>query len=1646
MGTKKAARKKKATGAGAGGGKAAFGGPRYQAEVAAFFSVFMLAERAAVPVWALPANTTISAVRCETDQAIDDVLLLLANGGFVYIQAKTTVSLSDKADSPLRAAIDQFTRQYLHASGLTGQGVWDRPLDERDRFVLVTRSKSGSPVCDTAAELLDRLRDLDESQPMSAAARTKEEQRALAILVGHVGASWHAATGTAATDDDVRRVLSYTHIETLDTAPAEQHEREARQRLRDDVLDDPTQDAMAWTIVTHAAETASGAQSGLTRGALEARLMGDHVGLKHLRSYEHDVDVLRQRSEHSRAILFAFSTLPVSAGPVHIPRTAAAALAQVADDSSLLVIGEPGAGKSGALHDLYVQRRDASKSVILLIADDVHAPSIGTLQSDLHLDHPLLDVLRNWRNVEPGLLIVDALDSQRSSGTSTTLRRVIAAIQQEQLNWHVVASIRTFDLRRGAELQKLFRGATATPVPPELREPEFAEYRHLRVPRLTDAELAHVAAAAPPLGVFIASAPPRLADLLRVPFNLSLLAQLLDMGAGASDLANVRTQLDLLNLYWDHRVVRDGVGADARERTVRRICEAMIAQRRLRVSRAQAVDVAEGDALHELLQDHVLTEPTTASGQPDASEIAFGHHVLFDYAVARLVCRRSAPEFAALLMNRSLPLVVWPSLMMHFHYEWHRDPSRSVFWNTVFTIFEHAGIPTLSRIIGPMAAAELATAIDDLAPLVAALTGPDATRRATAAKVLQFVVMAVHAGSRPILGPDAGPWADLAAAAGAIGDPVAMYPVANLLHRAVEQENALSSAERAQYGSAARALLAFSWSDPRYRGLVRLAIMSVARTYETDPAAARMLLERVLDPARLPDVGYEEIPQLAREVERLIPIDASFVTAVYRTAFGYEETSKEATSLSDSAILGMTSHRRQDYQGAFYSLGRAFPAFLKANPQEATRALIGAVEGDEAQQTRHGEPEEASFDVAGRTAHVRTDYSRIRDAASDDLRSMLSVFEKAVASGATEGTDLPREIFDVLVQQNRLAAVWRRFLLAAKAAPAALKEFAIPLLTSTNVLRLDDIYSAAFEVMPALMPVLTPSEREAVERAILAIPEGVPAEEAEYAAHRRDRLAKVLPVDLLVTDEMIALRAPVGVQAQDETDDEPSVRTGWRGSLHDRDMERLPRDVRAVLDPLEKLAMQYRNSAPPPAECARLLEAVDAARAFIDGHPDLDPALRRQLESEIASGGRAIAHNTELSSDDPIYQRARDLLLAVSESDDPSLDPQHELQWDTEHPSLSQGARAIAAEGFVWLAHRAAAAKDEEVLAAIERLSADPVASVRSHIIADAQVLAESAQDLAWKILDRTRDNEERLAVAAQSLRPLGWLQRRDRNRSVQHASTIFRRFATPRPPELIARVVTDFLRDLYIYADDADARAWLDEVITGADPEILDDAVHGIRDAFVSDEGEPDEAAALRQRTIQFARDVLAVSAAAVRAAVSRPDFRTTPLPEAELKVVQNHARVIAGIATEVEFACGKPAKDDAPLPPDVAQRRARIVPRFLEESRELIDELIDVGLVPASHSVLDALEDFIDLDPRGTFLRIVALLRRAAELGYPQEHLGMSAVVSIVERYLADYRDLLESDDACRDGVVQILDLFIEAGWPEALRLSFRLGDLFR
>ena len=123
----------------------------------------------------------------------------------------------------------------------------------------------------------------------------------------------------------------------------------------------------------------------------------------------------------------------------------------------------------------------------------------------------------------------------------------------------------------------------------------------MNVRKLTDNELGEVQAKSTELAALLGQATAELRDLLRVPFNLRLLAELLGTGFGIDQLTPIRTQLELFDKYWRYRVLgTDGEG-DARESIVRRACEAMTAARVLHVDRAQLAEPAGSQALSDLL-------------------------------------------------------------------------------------------------------------------------------------------------------------------------------------------------------------------------------------------------------------------------------------------------------------------------------------------------------------------------------------------------------------------------------------------------------------------------------------------------------------------------------------------------------------------------------------------------------------------------------------------------------------------------------------------------------------------------------------------------------------------------------------------------------------------------------------------------------------------------------------------------------------------------------------------------------------------------------------------------------------------------------------------------------------------------------------
>jgi hypothetical protein len=288
---------------------------------------------------------------------------------------------------------------------------------------------------------------------------------------------------------------------------------------------------------------------------------------------------------------------------------------------------------------------------VFLPVNLLNVDTFAGLQAELGIQHDLVEVLANWPSSAPGFLLLDALDAARKPETQKLLREVVGRILRiEDSRWNIIASVRKYDLRQGTEWSTMFRGSPPIPAYADL---EFRHVRHVSVGRLTDSEVSQIAGAFTPLDQLYRHASEKLRDLLQNIFNLHLLAELLHDGVAGSDLSAITTQSELLDRYWRHQIRRDDGKHDAREAALAAVVDDMISDQVLRVLRVDIRPKIDADALVDLERWGIL-RAEEQGGRPNEDVLLFTHHLLFDYAVARLVFLRGrdAARLVALLRER----------------------------------------------------------------------------------------------------------------------------------------------------------------------------------------------------------------------------------------------------------------------------------------------------------------------------------------------------------------------------------------------------------------------------------------------------------------------------------------------------------------------------------------------------------------------------------------------------------------------------------------------------------------------------------------------------------------------------------------------------------------------------------------------------------------------------------------------------------------------------------------------------------------------------------------------------------------------------------------------------------------------------------
>jgi hypothetical protein len=974
-----------------GGGNATAAGVTFQGWVGALFAAAGMAQRPLDERLGL-GNEQLAAFRFETEAPVDDVLITTSASGNLFFQAKNTLSLSTGLTSELGKTAEQMVRQWRACEAGDGSKGWDRSIDPNlDRFVIAVGADTPDTVAAHLATALSRRRALATTE-----VTPKTQTDALTKFSDLLKAAWRKIYDSEPSDAQITAILDVVVVLRFDFAGADL--AFGTEVLGSGLAQSPTARSAFGTLAS-ICESCMKDRTGFNVPQIRRKLEQQGVELLAPPDYRHDHDRFRAFSQHMRESLKHSAEVRVDqTTSIPVPRRVTEAAALAAAEGSLLIVGEPGAGKTGVVTDLAQRLEAEGKQVLMLAVDRTAISSSDGLRSEIGLEHPIRDVLSEWPGTGAAYLLIDGLDATRGGPSGLVYRNLIAdTIGFPGGRWKVVATVRSFDLQLGHQFKALFSGP---PPDPQRRVSgsDFNNVRHIQVRPWDEDELKLLLDSAPKLRDAIHIGGSRLHELALVPFNTQLLADVLASEVDDAELGSIRNQTELLKLYWSHRV--QAFGSPATE-CLKSTVETMIHEQSLRV-RQDSVRQLHAVALDQMLGSGVLV------AQSNDRFVSFRHNILFDYAASRLFLDpyESASLHNTFLRERGLGLLLSPALGYSLQEAWDSEDSRASFWDVIVLLASDKSLDPVARSVIARASCELPQLTADVRELLARLSDTQASHEALLAMTgaLTILLEDTPLAVRPA------PWAALLEQLSA--SPRFDNIVTFLLDRLLKLPN--DTASFRQFGIAARNLMTRAVATTDLATTQRLAQFSighVAKTFASDAKASRALLERVFEPQRLASLAHTDVPALAHEIKSIAPFDLEFTATIFGAVFAHDVSSRKRTSISPSQIMSMTSDEAQDYDLARYSLSQFFPSYLASNPVAGIEALIRVLEARLTQEDQVIADQVAqTLNTGGHNIRLLEDGSSIwawevESSHPDHIQGMIQAFVKFLRNTSKEDAE-----------------------------------------------------------------------------------------------------------------------------------------------------------------------------------------------------------------------------------------------------------------------------------------------------------------------------------------------------------------------------------------------------------------------------------------------------------------------------------------------------------------------------------------------------------------------------------------------------------------------------------------------------------------
>jgi hypothetical protein len=681
------------------------------------------------------------------------------------------------------------------------------------------------------------------------------------------------------------------------------------------------------------------------------------------------------------------------------------------------------------------------------------------------------------------------------------------------------------------------------------------------------------------------------------------------------------------------------------------------------------------------------------------------------------------------------------------------------------------------------------------------------------------------------------------------------------------------------------------------------------------------------------------------------------------------------------------------------------------------------------------------FSFLGQTAYVIHDTSFIWDERRvyEESLKLLTAAITFVAS-LTDESDVQSSI-RLIGHTAKCAVWWRRLLQLGATDPARYSQPLFELLLTPAIACASETVKEVGDLLGSAYQFYSPEQRIRLEHFILRIPDHFQDERRATVERIRDRLIVCIPSGLLTTGEAISYRAKLDQSGTAPSNEPVATFRTWSEAyttekwLSEQGVAVEKPKTKAVLldaETLEQFHSKYLNTRAPLSAVAAL---IPVARHIFEIVQDesLEPVLQENLWTRLAQFASHAATAFE-SAEGDAYCFVRDVLLICSKHHSPEPTEQDDVNF--RQPSWSPTPRIEATHGLAWLA---LISPESNVLQQIETLLADPVPSVRFLMVSEIFRLSNSAPDYMWSLLAERAIRESHPVVLQSLFQVLGRLL----SGNASKVKEVLRSAQRSAQQFLLSSEVGEAWFDLVVFlcvrSDDAWSKETLNKVFERPFENrkslrsICDSASRWLEphDGKLPQDVELARASSLVSRCLDAA-------GVALRQRESKDDeeIRATLTV---FEIVIRRARFVFDKGNSSE-------EQNVQLKKEVSKKLWPIYRPLVQQVIE-IAESSDIGPLPApvAHDLMELLVATVAFGAKVAINMAARTTKIAERHGYHLDSLAVKQVVDLVERLLADYRYDLR-DPACLADVVKLLDVFANAGWPEAMSLLWRLDQVFR